>query len=102
MCENSVLTMMMQVFVPMGVISILWYVVLFSLSFGETPHFLGNPGTYIFAMNVNTNEALVREGEIFVDGIPGTLFMAYQGMFAVITPALIAGAFANRFRFSPM
>ena len=41
------------------------------------------------------------EGEIFVDGIPGLLFMAYQGMFAVITPALMTGAFSDRFRFKP-
>lgn len=99
MSENSVLTMMMQVFVPMGVISVLWYIVLFSLCFGETLHFFGNPGTYFFMTNVNSNEALMREGEIFVDGIPGLLFMAYQGMFAVITPALMTGCFANRFRF---
>jgi Amt family ammonium transporter len=99
--ENSVLTMMGQCMVPMGLISIMWYVVLFSLCFGESLVFFGNPATYFFTMNVNTNEALVREGEIFVDGIPGTLFMAYQGMFAVITPALMTGAFANRFRFKP-
>jgi len=99
--ENSVLTMMGQCMVPMGVVSILWYVVLFSLCFGETWTFFGSPATYFFTMNVNVNEALVREGEIFVDGIPGTLFMAYQGMFAVITPALMTGAFANRFRFKP-
>eukprot|EP00972_Heterocapsa_arctica_P020493 3021972-Heterocapsa_arctica.AAC.1 len=42
--ESSVLTMMGQCMVPMGLISILWYVVLFSLCFGESLHFFGNPG----------------------------------------------------------
>ena len=87
--------------VPMGIVTIMWYVFLFSLCFGESLTFFGNPGTYFFMQNVNTNEAMVREEEIFIDGIPGTLFMAYQGMFAVITPALMTGAFANRFRFKP-
>lgn len=99
--DTSVLTMLMQVMVPMGIVTIMWYVFLFSLCFGESLTFFGNPGTFFFMQNVNTNEEMVREGEIFLEGISGTLFMAYQGMFAVITPALMTGAFANRFRFKP-
>ena len=79
--ENSVLTMMGQCMVPMGLISIMWYVVLFSLCFGESLVFFGNPATYFFTMNVNTNEALVREGEIFIDGIPGIDQQVYKYLF---------------------
>jgi len=99
--DHSVLTMMMQSFVSMGLTTILWIVFLFSLCFGESLEFFGNPGTYFALMNVNANEPLTRNGEVVLDGIPGLLFVAYQGMFAVITPALMTGAFADRFRFKP-
>jgi len=102
-CENSVVTMLMQVMVPMGVVSIMWYIFLFSFCFGETLHFFGNPGTYFFMADVNVNEELMLDGARVPDavGIPGMLFVAYHGMFAVITPALMTGAFAGRFRFKP-
>ncbi|CAE8584816.1 unnamed protein product [Polarella glacialis] len=99
--DTGVLTMMMQSFVSMGVASILWYAFVFSLCFGETLGFFGNAGTYVAMTNVNVNEPLMLNGEIVVDGIPGLLFVAYQGMFAVITPALMTGAFQDRFRFKP-
>jgi len=99
--STSVLTMMMQSFVSMGVASILWYIVGFSLCFGEPAGVFGNPATYVGMQGVNVNEPLMRQGAAFVDGIPGLLFAAYQGMFAVITPALMTGAFADRFRFKP-
>jgi Amt family ammonium transporter len=93
--ERSVLTMMMQSFVSMGVSTIFWYVVGFSLCFGESGEFMGSPWTYFVMRNINMNEALPGQE------IPGLLFVAYQGMFAVITPALMTGAFADRFRFKP-
>jgi len=99
--DLSVLTMMMQSFVSMGVSSIMWYSVLFSLCFGESWGIFGSPFTFGGLHGVSSNEPLVRDGEILVDGIPGLLFVAYQGMFAVITPALMTGAFADRFRFKP-
>mmetsp|Transcript_56479 Transcript_56479/g.104578 ORF Transcript_56479/g.104578 Transcript_56479/m.104578 type:complete len:448 (-) Transcript_56479:156-1499(-) len=92
--DTSVVTMMMQVFVSMGITSIMWFVFLFSLCFGETWDFFGNPGTYFFLKDVRSNEPLNSGMDI-----PGLLFMAYQGMFAVITPVLMTGAFADRFRF---
>ncbi|CAE8714743.1 unnamed protein product, partial [Polarella glacialis] len=97
--DSSVLTMMMQVLVCMGVASILWFLVLFSCCFGVSVGFFGNPATYGLLNNVYVGEPLMREGEIVVDGIPGLLFCVYQSMFAVITPALMTGAFADRFRF---
>jgi len=96
--DKSVLTMMMQSFVSMGVASILWFIVVFSLCFGKTIGFWGNPFTHIAMIDVNVNEPLGGGTE---PGIPGLLFASYQGMFAVITPALMTGAFADRFRFKP-
>ncbi|CAK9028149.1 unnamed protein product [Durusdinium trenchii] len=93
--DTSVLTMMMQSFVSMGVASIVWFLVGFSLCFGETMYFVGDPRTYLGLRGLNTNEALPDQT------IPGLLFAGYQGMFAVITPALMTGAFADRFRFKP-
>eukprot|EP00913_Durusdinium_trenchii_P030731 g28784.t1 len=85
--DTSVLTMMMQCFISMGVTSIFWFLFGFSLCFGESVGFFGNPWTYMALRGLSS--------------IPGLLFMAYQGMFAVITPALMTGAFADRFRFKP-
>jgi len=95
--HRSVLTMMMQIFVSMGVVSILWFAFVFSLCFGDTIGFWGNPWEFIAMRNINVNEPL-RGTE---HGISGLLFAAYQGMFAVITPPLMTGAFADRFRFKP-
>lgn len=97
--DSSVLTMMMQVLVAMGLASIAWFLVLFSFCFGESLGFFGNPGTFGLLLNVSSNEPLMKQGEAIAEGIPGLLFVAYQNMFAVITPALMTGAFAERFRF---
>merc|ERR1740138_90473 len=88
---------MMQSFVSMGVTSIFWFVCGFSICFGESGQFMGSPWTYFGLRNVNANVALDGSD----GGIPGLLFAMYQGMFAVITPALMTGAFADRFRFKP-
>jgi len=93
--DTSVLTMMMQCFISMGVSSIFWFLFGFSLCFAETWGFVGNPWTYMALRDLNVKEALPEQE------IPGALFMVYQGMFAVITPALMTGAFADRFRFKP-
>jgi len=101
MSDQSVITMMMQSFASMGVVSILWYFVIFSFCFGETLGYFGNPGTFGGMWNVSTNQPLMRNGVEFVGDIPGLLFVVYQGMFAVFTPSLMTGAFADRFRFKP-
>eukprot|EP00913_Durusdinium_trenchii_P013251 g12438.t1 len=91
--DTSVLTMMMQSFVSMGVASIVWFLVEWfqahKAAFGRYVR------TYLGLRGLNTNEALPDQT------IPGLLFAGYQGMFAVITPALMTGAFADRFRFKP-
>mmetsp|Transcript_81614 Transcript_81614/g.236610 ORF Transcript_81614/g.236610 Transcript_81614/m.236610 type:complete len:440 (+) Transcript_81614:91-1410(+) len=99
--DLSVLTMMMQSFVSMGIASIMWYLFVFSLCFGESLGFFGNPATYGALNDVYSSQELMRDDEAVVPGIPGLLFVAYQGMFAVITPALMTGCFADRFRFKP-
>jgi Amt family ammonium transporter len=91
--RKNVLSIMIQSFVSMGVTTILWYTVGFSLCFS------GGEGGIIG----NLNMAFLNGVDLstpFGDGkIPMFVFFAYQMMFAIITPALITGAFSNRVRF---
>ena len=91
--RKNVLSIMIQSFVSMGVTTILWYAVGFSLCFS------GGEGGVIG----NLDHAFLRGIDPttpFGDGqIPMLVFIAYQMMFAIITPALITGAFSNRVRF---
>ena len=82
-------------------IFILWYLFLFSMCFGESLGSVGNPATYMAFEGVSGYTASQLNRESVASAILGLLFAAYQGMFVVITPALIAGAFADRFRFGP-
>jgi len=93
---KNVISTMLQSFVAMGVISILWIVVGFSLAFGDSiGGIIGNPLSYIMFHRVNgaTHPALSPT-------IPLVLFALFQLKFAIITPALITGSFAERVRFS--
>ena len=91
--RRNVLSIMIQSFVSMGVTTILWYAVGYSLCFS------GGEGGIIG----NLDMAFLRGVDPmtpFGDGqIPLLVFIAYQMMFAIITPALITGAFSNRVRF---
>lgn len=94
--SKNVLSVLMQCFALTCLMSILWFIVGYTMAFGsldEQGMFLGDFGNVLFAsMNVNS-----------VNGdIPSILFAAFQMTFAVITPALIVGAFAERMRFSAM
>jgi Amt family ammonium transporter len=93
--RKNVLATMMQSFILMAVISILWAVVGYSLAFAE-----GNPfiGGLRFAF---LNEVGFGPCE-YAPTIPHTTWMVYQAMFAIITPALICGAYAERMKFSSM
>jgi len=97
---NSVITMIMQNFACMGVVTVLWFLGGFSLCFGSDLGFFGDITDFWGFKNVN-GEPLMHDGVAFVDDIPGLAFAGYQGMFAVITPALMTGAFADRIRFGP-
>ncbi len=91
--RKNVLAIMIQSFVSMGITTILWYVIGFSLCFsGGEGGIIGNLDM-AFLSGVNPLTP-------FGDGqIPMIVFIAYQMMFAIITPALITGAFSNRVRF---
>lgn len=103
--EKSVVTMMIQSWICMGVITIVWIVIGFSMAFGvPTTGFAGDPSTYPMMLNVDgTPLTYTKDGVVSVTAaaIPGIAFAGYQGMFAVITPALMTGAFADRLRFAP-
>lgn len=91
--SKNVLGTIMHSYVAMGIISILWVVVGYSMCFGS--NILGgwfgwNPD-YFFLKGIDTN--------IMDPGIPEYVFSMFQGKFAIITPALIAGAFAERVKF---
>src|SRR4051812_12281241 len=93
---KNVVSTMLQSFVAMGVISLLWIVVGFSLAFGTSIHgLIGDPRTYFMFTRVG---ALTHPD--LAPTIPLIVFALFQLKFAIITPALITGSFAERVRFS--
>jgi Amt family ammonium transporter len=94
--RKNVLGTMMQSFILMAAVTVLWAVVGYSLAFGGSSAFLGNLD---FAMLNNVGSAPNSD---YAGTIPHQTFMVYQLMFAIITPALISGAFAERMKFSAM
>ena len=97
--SKNVLGMLMQNFFAMGLISVLWAVAGFSLAFGGTGKYFGNLD-FALMKDLATIEALPGYTGDFALAIPVLAFFAYQMMFAVITPALITGATADRLKFS--
>ncbi len=93
--KKSVISTLLQSFIALGVISVLWYVVGFSLAFGDSiGGVIGNPGTFFLFNHVGT-----APHPRIAPNLPLVLFAAFQLKFAIITPALISGAFAERIRF---
>jgi ammonium transporter, Amt family len=93
--RKNVLGTIMQSFVALGIITIQWVFFGYSLSFGpDIGHIIG--GLKFFALN----EVGVEPNADYAATIPHQVFMIYQMMFAVITPALISGAIAERIKFS--
>jgi Amt family ammonium transporter len=92
--RKNVLSTFMQSFIAMGIISVLWAVIGYSLAFGKGGEFIGGM-EYLFMNGVGINDAAPLAGTV-----PHQVFMAFQLMFAIITPALISGAFAERMKFS--
>ena len=93
---KNVISTMLQCFIALGVVSVLWIVVGFSLAFGESVGgIVGNPLTFFMFQGVSeaTDPRLSPT-------IPLLLFALFQLKFAIITPALITGAFAERVRFA--
>jgi len=97
--SKNVLGMLMQNFFAMGLISVLWAVAGFSLAFGGTGKYIGNLD-FALMKDLATIESLPGYTGDFALAIPVIAFFAYQMMFAVITPALITGATADRLKFS--
>jgi len=98
--QKNVISTMLQSFIALGVISMLWYTVGFSLAFGDSiGGFIGNPMTFFMFNNVGTASHPSLGHSLGGVAIPFVLFAAFQLKFAVITPALITGSFAERVRF---
>jgi Amt family ammonium transporter len=94
--RKNVLGTMMHSFILMAVITVLWAIVGYSLAFGEGSPVLGDL-RYAFLNNVGA-----APNPDYAGTIPHQTYMVYQLMFAIITPALISGAFAERMKFSAM
>jgi ammonium transporter, Amt family len=94
--RKNVISTMIKSVVAAGVVSILWIVVGFSLSFGESiGGFIGNPSTFFFFKGVASGAPWS-----LAPTIPLVLFAFFQLMFAIITPGLVVGAVAERIRFT--
>jgi Amt family ammonium transporter len=94
--KKNILGTMMQTFAMMAVITVLWALVTYSLAFGEGNAFIGG------LHNVFLRGVGLAPDVKYAATIPLQTFMVYQLMFAIITPALITGAFAERMKFSAM
>ncbi|EJL66525.1 ammonium transporter [Flavobacterium sp. CF136] len=93
--KKNVISTMLQSFMAMVIVTILWVVVAFGLAFGPTiGGIIGNPTSNLFFQGVGTSTAWS-----LAPTIPFMLFALFQAKFAIITPALITGAFAERVRF---
>ncbi|VAW61998.1 Ammonium transporter [hydrothermal vent metagenome] len=91
--SRNVLSVLMQCFAIAGVVSILWLAVGYSLAFGEGNQWIGDFSRVMMSG---------VDRETLSGSIPESLFMMFQMTFAIITPALIIGAFAERMKFSAM
>jgi Amt family ammonium transporter len=94
--KKNILGTMMQSFAMMGLVTILWAICGYSLAFGHGNMFVGG-FEHVFLRGVS-----LTPNPDYAATIPEQTYMVYQLMFAIITPALITGAFAERMKFSAM
>jgi len=94
--KKNVLATMMQSFAMMAVITVVWAIVGYSIAFGAGNSFFGG------LHNIFLHGVGLQPDADYAATIPAQTFMVYQLMFAIITPALITGAFAERMKFSAM
>jgi ammonium transporter, Amt family len=94
--RKNILGTMMQSFAMMGLITILWAILGYSLAFAHGNSFIGG-FDHLFLRGVS-----LAPNSDYAATIPEQTYMVYQLMFAIITPALITGAFAERMKFSAM
>ena len=94
--KKNVISTMMQSFIATGLISVLWIVIGFGLAFGPSiGGFIGNPVEFFMMKGINS-----KEPWSLAPTIPLLLFALFQMKFAIITPALVVGATAERMRFT--
>lgn len=94
--KKNVISTMFQSFICMAIITVIWVVFGFSLAFGDSIHgIIGDPRTFFMMRGMLGNQTWK-----LAPTIPLLLFAMYQLKFAIITPALITGAFAERIRFN--
>jgi Amt family ammonium transporter len=94
--KKNILGTMMQSFAMMGLVTVIWAVAGYSLAFGHGNAFIGG-FEHLFLRGVG-----LTPNTDYAPTIPEQTYMVYQLMFAIITPALITGAFAERMKFSAM
>ena len=99
---KNVISTMLQSFIAMGLISVLWVVFGFSLAFGnDIGGIIGDPTTFLMFQGVGADTFTTPTGKILGGAtIPLALYALFQMKFAIITPSLITGSFAERVRFS--
>jgi Amt family ammonium transporter len=93
--SKNVLGTMMHSLILMAVVSVLWMFFGYSMAFGDGNAFFGNPASHFLLKGVGG-----APNPTYAGTIPQQTFMLFQMMFAIITPALISGAVAERIRFS--
>ena len=104
--SKNVISTMLQSFIVMGFVSVIWVVFGFGLAFGDDVcHVIGNPSDFFMFRNVGVRNVTDPAGELSQIGIvtttiPLALFALFQMKFAIITPSLITGAFAERVHFT--
>lgn len=103
---KNVISTMLQSFIVMGVVSVIWVLFGFSLAFGnDIWHVIGNPLDFFMFRNVGVTNVTDPSSELSQIGlatttIPLALFALFQMKFAIITPSLITGSFAERVHFA--
>ncbi|MFI3320518.1 MAG: ammonium transporter [Rikenellaceae bacterium] len=94
--QKNVISTVLQSIIAMGVVSVIWVVFGFSLAFGDSiGSFVGDPRTFFMFNNVGA-----KVDNFLAPTIPLALYALFQMKFAIITPSLITGSFAERVRFS--
>jgi Amt family ammonium transporter len=96
--SKNVLGMLMQNFFCMGIVSVLWVLVSYSIAFGGDNKIIGG---FHFALLNHMTEQVPGYTDAIAQGTPPLVFVAFQLMFAIITPALYTGSTADRWKFGP-
>ncbi len=94
--KKNTVSIFMQIFFGMALLSVMWFIFGFSLSFGPDTSGLAGNLEWTFLKGIPWDAALTQ----YAPSIPGVLFVKFEMMFAVITPLLLTGAIAERMKFS--